>query len=168
MKGASSKSLAVQFGGSFALVAVLSVVLVALSLSRGAATAIIALVLIAVAVLGLLRTVLVLGDLKRASGRLAAISTDVDEGLKVGLEVLAAGNLTFELEVGTKPLEYGLRSDEVGDVMRAAEALRDTILLGYGAYDKTTEHLRELIAQMSSTAATVDAASHEMSSTSEE
>ena len=50
MKGASSKSLGVQFGGSFALVAVLSVVLVALSVGRGAATAIIALALVAVAV----------------------------------------------------------------------------------------------------------------------
>ncbi len=168
MKGASSRSLGVQFGGSFALVAVLSAVLAVLSVGRGGATAIIAFSIAALAVLGLLRTVRVLRDLKRARNRLAAISTDVNERLKVGLEALAAGNLTFELDVKTEPPVYRFPSDEIGDVMCTTEQLRDTIVLGCAAYNKTTENLRGLIAQMSSTAATVGTASQEMSSTSEE
>ena len=166
MKRASSKSLAVHIGGSFALVAALSAALAVLSLGRAAATPIIG--LIVSSRVGLLRTVRLLRDLKRATDRLDEISTEVTEGLNVGLEALASCNLSFELDVKTKPLECGLPSDEIGEVMRTTEQLRDAILLGYAAYSKTTENLRGLIAEMSSTAATVGAAWHEMSSTSEE
>ena len=166
--GGVHRSLGVQLGGSFALVAVLSAVSAALSVGRGASSVIIPLSIVAVAIVSLVRTVGVLRNVKGARDRLETISTEVDERLKVGLEALAAGNLNFELEVKTKPLERGFPPDEVGDVMRTTEQLRDTLSLGFAAYNEATENLRGLIAQMSSTAATVGAASQQMSSTSAE
>jgi methyl-accepting chemotaxis protein len=99
--------------------------------------------------------------------RLTAISQATSERLLVALRALADGNFALRLEAKTKPTEI-TRGDELGDIARTIEAVRDAIISCYDAYNASTEQLRGLIGKVSSTAASVDGTSQQMASNSDE
>jgi methyl-accepting chemotaxis protein len=109
----------------------------------------------------------VTGSVRAVIERMAAIETAAKGNLLRGLQALADGDLTVELRAGTQAASEFAR-DEFGRIMRQAESMRDAIIEAYGAYNQTVAVLRSLIGDVSSTAGSVVAASHQMSSTSEE
>jgi methyl-accepting chemotaxis protein len=107
------------------------------------------------------------GGAKAVIARMVGLDTAFKGRLVPGLQALAAGDLTVKLEAGTKAAS-GFSKDELGQIMSQTEDLRATLLECYVAYNRTAENLRTMIGEVSSTAGSVGAASHQMSSTSEE
>lgn len=104
---------------------------------------------------------------EKIDARLEACAKATRERLLPALQALAAGDLTLELHAGTASAPEVSR-DELGAIMGHIETFRAAVLECYDAYNQSTNRLRDLIANVSSTASSVDSASHEMSSTSEE
>ncbi len=103
----------------------------------------------------------------RAKQRLEEIAEAVASRLKPGLEALAAGDLTVALETKTKA-DVSYDNDELGDIMRTTERMRGAIVDCYTAYNRSTEKLRGLVGQVSSTAARVDKNTRQMAVGSEQ
>jgi methyl-accepting chemotaxis protein len=87
--------------------------------------------------------------------------------LTLGLAALAEGDLTRTLEPGTPEIEAP-GGDEVGDVGRAFNEIRAKTAESLAAYNSSRAQLAGLIADVSSSAGTVSAASQQMATTSEE
>jgi methyl-accepting chemotaxis protein len=90
--------------------------------------------------------------------RLGAIAEEMEERLTTGIRALARGDLTIRLEAKTKP-EALRRPDELGRIMRISETVQDSIIECCRAYNLSTEHLRNLLSQVSSTALSVNGTS---------
>jgi methyl-accepting chemotaxis protein len=99
--------------------------------------------------------------------RTASVEKAARERLSMGLEALANGDLTVTLEAGTPPLKDFAR-DELGQIMRQVEGVRDAIVEGYGQYNRAADKLRGLVGEVSSTAASVGDSSQQMATTSDE
>ncbi len=99
--------------------------------------------------------------------RVDSLAHAMEQQLKTGLLALANGDLTTHLSAQTKPEEIQ-RTDELGAIMRQTELMRAAILDCYEAYNQSTEKLRDLIGQVTRTAASVGDNSGEMASTSDE
>ena len=100
----------------------------------------------------------------RAKSRLTEIAEGTEAQLKPGIEALAHGDLTHELEVDTTQIT-DIPGDEIGDIMRTAEGLRDVIVACHLSYNEAVESMRRLVSDVTSTAASVGDASEEMVST---
>jgi methyl-accepting chemotaxis protein len=124
-----------------------------------------AVVLLVVLVLPMIRSIM--AGVNHVKDRVDAIAEAMAVRLRPGLDALAGGDFTVHLEAGTKP-EDVQRRDELGDIMRTTEHMRQAIIDCYGAYNLSTEQLRKLIGEVSSTAASVDGSSRQMASTSDE
>ena len=103
----------------------------------------------------------------RAKSRLTEIAQATDAQLKPGIEALAVGDLTHELEVDTAQVT-DIPGDEIGDIMRTAEGLRDVIVACYLSYNQAVESMRRLVSDVTSTAGSVGEASEQMASTTDE
>jgi methyl-accepting chemotaxis protein len=103
----------------------------------------------------------------RAKSRLTEIAQATDSQLKPGIEALAVGDLTHELEVDTAQAT-DIPGDEIGDIMRTAEGLRDVIVACHLSYNQAVESMRRLVSDVTSTAASVGDASEEMASTTDQ
>jgi methyl-accepting chemotaxis protein len=103
----------------------------------------------------------------RAKARLTEIAEGTDAQLKPGIEALAHGDLTHELEVDTTEIT-DIPGDEIGDIMRTAEGLRDVIVACHLSYNEAVESMRRLVSDVTSTAASVGDASEEMVSTTDQ
>jgi methyl-accepting chemotaxis protein len=87
--------------------------------------------------------------------------------LNAGLTALAHGDLTVEAESETPAIENP-GSDEVGDVARAFNAIREKTVESVTAYNESRGRLAALIGEVSSSAGSVSAASQQMATSSEE
>jgi methyl-accepting chemotaxis protein len=87
--------------------------------------------------------------------------------LRGGLEAVARGDLTKDIEPTTAPIER-IAKDELGDVARAVNEIRENTVSSVDAYNDTRGSLSQMIGEVQSTAGQVAAASHEVAETSEE
>ena len=87
--------------------------------------------------------------------------------LRKGLELMAGGDLTFEVTPVTPPIE-NIGGDELGRVAAAVNGIRERTVASVEAYNASRESLKGLVGQVSQTSTTLSAASEEMASTSEE
>jgi methyl-accepting chemotaxis protein len=99
--------------------------------------------------------------------RLESLRAKDTADLNRGLDAIADGNLTIAVESTTAPIERWT-SDEIGDVAKAVNAVRDHTASSLEAYNATRIALGTMITQVSAVAGTVASATHEMASTSEE
>jgi methyl-accepting chemotaxis protein len=112
------------------------------------------------------------------SGRIAArIGAVVDRlgtlrdgdttDLRLGLDRFAEGDLTVTVDPTTEPLT-DTSSDELGELARAVDAVRETTGASIASYNASREALAGLIGQVAGTASTVSSASQQMAAVSEE
>jgi methyl-accepting chemotaxis protein len=87
--------------------------------------------------------------------------------LRQGLDRFAAGDLTVTVAPTTEPL-VDTSSDELGQLARAVDAVRETTGASIASYNASREALAGLIGQVAGTASTVSSASQQMAATSEE
>jgi methyl-accepting chemotaxis protein len=99
--------------------------------------------------------------------RLRMLQERCTTDLQKGLELMAKGDLTFEVTPVTPRIEH-IGGDEIGQVSEAVNGIRDRTVGSVEAYNETREALKGLIGRVQETSATVSAASQEMASTSEE
>jgi methyl-accepting chemotaxis protein len=99
------------------------------------------------------------------SVRIDGFNDAIGERLRPGLLALARSDFTQKLAAKTEPATI-TRRDELGDVMRLTESMRDTIIDCYDVYNTSTEQLSGVMARVSSSAVSVDDTSRQMASTS--
>jgi methyl-accepting chemotaxis protein len=87
--------------------------------------------------------------------------------LDEGLGAFAEGDLTRAATTVTAPIARPGR-DEVGDVARATNAIRDKLAAMTDSYNESRRALAQLIGQVTGTAGSVSAASRQMAATSDE
>jgi methyl-accepting chemotaxis protein len=87
--------------------------------------------------------------------------------LTAGLDALAQGDLTVTVEPATPAIENPAY-DEVGDVARAFNEIREKTVESLHAYGESRTRLATLIGDVSASAGTVSAASQQMATTSDE
>jgi methyl-accepting chemotaxis protein len=104
---------------------------------------------------------------RRALTRLNIIASEGDEQLSAGLQALASGDLTAELQTETEPNTI-FADNEIGDIVRTTEHVRDTLVTSYATYNQSTAKLRDVMARLSSTADSVGETSGQMAMTSDE
>ncbi len=116
--------------------------------------------------LGLLFTL----KLKRDAGIIAFIiemfRVSASGRLVAGLHALAGGDFSTTFELWSKPMDAKL-GGEFAEMIVKLEGLRLANVDVYVAYNQATERLRELIGQVSDTAAFVNAASTDVASAAE-
>ena len=104
---------------------------------------------------------------RRVLNGLKHLRDDDVRGLADGLEAVANGDMTVELEPVTRPIGR-LSSDEIGDVSRAVNAIHDTTLVSLDAYNRMRARVASMLKEIGHSSASVAAASQQMASSSEE
>jgi methyl-accepting chemotaxis protein len=99
--------------------------------------------------------------------RLATLRDRDSTDLRDGLDRFADGDLTVTVEPSTEPLTDDA-ADELGELARAVDAVRETTGASIASYNASREALAGLIGQVAGTASTVSSASQQMAATSEE
>ncbi len=84
-----------------------------------------------------------------------------------GLEAMAVGDLTHEVEARTEPVTVASR-DEFGEVAQAVDDVRERLASSVGAYNASRGSLAAMIDEVSASAGSVSEASREMANASEE
>ena len=107
------------------------------------------------------------GAVAEISGRLRGLTERDTTDLRAGLEAVAAGDLTVEVAPTTPPIER-IGHDELGDVARAVNAIRDNTAASVVAYNDTRGALAQAIGRVADSANLLSAASEQMASTSGE
>ena len=99
--------------------------------------------------------------------RLATLRDHDATDLREGLDRFAAGDLTVTVDPTTEPLVDDA-GDELGELARAVDAVRETTGASIASYNASRDALAGLIGQVAGTARTVSSASQQMAATSEE
>jgi len=99
--------------------------------------------------------------------RLSMLRDNDITGVDNGVRALADGDLTVEV-VPVTPHIKNMSHDEVGDVARAVNEIRDKAVATIASYNDTRGSLTELIGQAASTATSLSAASQQMATPSDE
>jgi methyl-accepting chemotaxis protein len=99
--------------------------------------------------------------------RIESLRTNDATELASGLDAMAAGDLTYPVESVTPAIENP-GADEIGQIARAVNGLRETVAGSVDSYTAMTEKLRGLIGNVAGTAGVVSSASQEMAATSEQ
>jgi methyl-accepting chemotaxis protein len=99
--------------------------------------------------------------------RITSIAEHCMTYLREGIAAFADGDLTRRYEPVTPPI-HNPAADEIGQVARALNGIRDDIVETLGTYNRTAASLSETIGHVSQTAGTVSSASQMMVTTSEE
>jgi methyl-accepting chemotaxis protein len=99
--------------------------------------------------------------------RLSSLSGRCVAGLRDGITNMARGDLTTAVVPVTQPIER-IAGDELGDVAKTVNAIRDDLVTTIEAYNATREELGGMIGTVTESAQTLSAASQQMASTSEE
>jgi methyl-accepting chemotaxis protein len=107
------------------------------------------------------------GAVAAISGRLRSLTERDTTDLRAGLEAVAARDLTLEIEPSTPAIER-IDRDELGEVARAVNAIRDNTVASVEAYNATRLALAAAIGQVAGTAERVSRASGDMAVTSHE
>ena len=103
----------------------------------------------------------------RLAGRLRSLSEHDTAALRTGLETIARRDLTFEIVPVTEPIA-DIDRDELGEVARAVNAVRDDTVASVHAYNATRAALAEAIGQVASGAERVSGTSRDMAGASEQ
>jgi methyl-accepting chemotaxis protein len=101
------------------------------------------------------------------SGRLRSLSERDTTALRAGLEAISRRDLTVEIVPLTEPIARPGR-DELGDVARAVNAVRDDTVASVQAYNDTRAALSEAIGRVARGAQSVSGTSQEMAGASEQ
>ncbi|MCW2982438.1 MAG: methyl-accepting chemotaxis protein [Conexibacter sp.] len=99
--------------------------------------------------------------------RLGTLRDGDTTDLRQGLDRFAAGDLTVTVAPTTEPL-HDDSTDELGELARAVDAVRETTGASITSYNASRDALAGLIGQVAGTAGTVSAASQQMAAVSEE
>jgi methyl-accepting chemotaxis protein len=99
--------------------------------------------------------------------RLRMLQDHCAADLRRGLELLAQGNLTFEVTPVTPPIE-NIGGDELGQIATAVNGIRERTVASVTAYNATRAELARLVGQIDDTSGALSAASAQMATTSEE
>jgi methyl-accepting chemotaxis protein len=143
--------------------------------AAGRATATARRVAAAAGLLGLLVSagiaLLVIRSIRRSvaaiTDRLGTLADGESRDLADGLAKVARGDLTRAVGSATAPIEHP-GGDELGDVARSVNLVRDRTIASITAYNETRGELAGLIGSVSSTATQLTSASQQMASTSDE
>jgi methyl-accepting chemotaxis protein len=103
----------------------------------------------------------------RAKSRLTELAQATDAQLKPGIEALAVGDLTHELEIDTTEVT-NIPGDEIGDIMRTGEELRGVVVACHLSYNQAVDSMRRLVSDVTSTAVSVGDASEHMATTTDQ
>jgi methyl-accepting chemotaxis protein len=99
--------------------------------------------------------------------RLRSLQANDTASLRRGLDAMAEGDLTQRAAVTTQPIEKP-GSDEIGDVARMVNDVRDDTEASVDSYNRTLDALSELVGSVSTTASSVSSASQQVATTGEE
>jgi methyl-accepting chemotaxis protein len=99
--------------------------------------------------------------------RLGSLRDNCATSLDAALSAMAGGDMTQRIEAVTQPIEKP-GNDEIGDVARATNTIREKIVGMIDSYNASRESLSAMIGQVAGTAGTVSSASQQMAATSEE
>ncbi len=99
--------------------------------------------------------------------RLRSLGAHCVAGLRGGLGDLAHGDLTTEVVPITTPIDR-IAGDELGDVARTVNAIREDLVRTIEAYNETRAGLGSMIGTVTASAQTLSAASQQMAATSED
>jgi methyl-accepting chemotaxis protein len=99
--------------------------------------------------------------------RLSSLRDDCAAGLTAGLRAFAEGDLTRDVRADTRPIARP-RSDEIGDVARATNDIRDNFVAMIESYNTSRAALGELVGQVAGAAGAVSESSRQMAQTSDE
>jgi methyl-accepting chemotaxis protein len=99
--------------------------------------------------------------------RLTMLQDHCATDLRAGLEAMSDGDLTNTVTPVT-PLIENPGPDEIGDVARAVNGIRDRTVASVEAFNAMAQKLSALIGNVSGSASSVSSASQQMASTSEE
>jgi methyl-accepting chemotaxis protein len=123
--------------------------------------------LLAAAALALLLSRGITRGIRLALDRLGMLSdTDTTE-LRAGLEALGEGDLTREVATVTPPIERHAH-DELGQLSRMVEAIRQNTHASVAAYEASRVSLGEKVGRVAESAGILGAASEQMAGSSEE
>ncbi len=103
----------------------------------------------------------------RLAGRLRSLSERDTAALRAGLEAIAARDLTLEIAPVTEPIT-DIDRDELGEIARAVNAVRDDTVASVHAYNATRAALAEAIGQVATGAERVSGTSRDMAGASEQ
>jgi methyl-accepting chemotaxis protein len=99
--------------------------------------------------------------------RLRSLRERDTAALRDGLQHLADGDLTVEVAVVTEPIER-LPADELGDIAREVNAVREDTTASVAAYNASRASLGGLVSDVADATRSVSLASQQMASTSNE
>jgi methyl-accepting chemotaxis protein len=99
--------------------------------------------------------------------RLSVLRDNCVKDLNAAVRALADGDLTVEVSPDAPSIE-SMSNDEIGDVARSVNDIRDHVVDTVLSYNETRGSLTNLIGQAATTAQTLSAASQQMATTSEE
>lgn len=117
--------------------------------------------LMTVVVLGIMRTI------RDARDRLGMLREHCTTDLKEALEAVANGDLTVGVTPVT-PLITRLPNDELGDMAKAINGLRDNTVGSVEAYEESRHALSGMISKVADAASSLSTSSREMAATSDE
>ncbi len=127
--------------------------------------------LLLVVILGVAVAWILSGSVKRRVDlvveRLRSLQDNCLEFIRDGLQALAQGDLTRRYSPVT-PIIENPSEDEIGQVARAANGIRERVVAALEAYNDSADRLSDVLGQVSGSAGQVSAASQQMASTSEE
>ncbi|HEV7496091.1 methyl-accepting chemotaxis protein [Baekduia sp.] len=99
--------------------------------------------------------------------RLSSLRDHCATDLNAGLHAFAAGDLTHKVETVTPPIpDPG--ADEIGDIARATNDIRDNFVAMIESYNASRAALGELVGEVAGTASAVSTASEQMATTSDD
>jgi methyl-accepting chemotaxis protein len=99
--------------------------------------------------------------------RLSSLRDHCAANLNAGLHAFAAGDLTRDVVAVTAPIPAP-GSDEIGDIARATNDIRDNFVATIESYNRSRAALGDLVSEVAGTASAVSSASRQMASTSDE
>ncbi|HWI71113.1 MAG TPA: methyl-accepting chemotaxis protein [Baekduia sp.] len=137
---------------------------------HSARTKTIVLLLVAIAFGAALSILMVLGIRRTTAdvvARLRSLRQNDTAALRTGLEHLADGDLTVSAAVQTEPIER-LPADELGDIAREVNAVREDTIASADAYNASRAALTGLVSDVTDATRSVTLASQQMASTSTE
>lgn len=127
---------------------------------------IVLLVLASIAVgFGLLRGVR--GALRPVLGRARQLQDDAIAGLEQGLSAMADGDLTVDVDPHVEPLDR-LAKDEIGEVGRTVNSIRESTLASVAAYRNSRAALSDMVGRVAESASSLSTSSQQMATSSEE
>ena len=104
---------------------------------------------------------------KALSTRLTSLDEHCLTGLSNGLDAAANGDLTYDLEAVTSPIDVK-STDELGQLSTTFNSMLGKAAASIGSYNTMRAQLTDIISQVANGAGTVASASEQMAATSEE